>query len=195
MTTCFKCKTYLYKKKVSGISVQECPGCRGVWVSGENVERLGKIFALHLNSTDEKVPDTGFNCSNCDRTIREITVNTDAGTVDLDECTSCKGVWFDHGELEKIKNLGQAVDNIFHKKRINKQRKKTVRKEKLSRVYHTDTPIAKESTLTRNQFIAKVYRLFLMSLLSGVLGAGAGILLGLGYTYFWGRGGSGNLNS
>lgn len=183
---CFRCNTYLYQKKVSGVPIRECPGCKGIWVSSENLENLEDTFNISLDAMTEKNTITGHACKHCSGNIREVTVSTDGGSVDLDECTNCKGVWFDYGELEKTKELFEAVNRVFTKQRIKKLRQKTVWKEKLSKVYDEGQPVAKQPTLTRNAFIAKVYRLFMLSLLTGALGSGAGVFFGLGYTHFWG---------
>lgn len=183
--TCFKCKTYLYRRKISGVPVHECPGCKGVWINQGQIPNLQKEFSISLDRSEIVSSYTNYECSHCDEDIKEIKIKQNGRSVDLDECTSCKGVWFDYCELQKFHELFKGVNQVFNSKRIQRQRGKTVWKEKLSNVYDEKNPVAKESTLTRNKFIAKVYRLFMLSLLTGAIGAGAGVLFGLGYKYFW----------
>ncbi len=184
MKTCFKCHTYLNGEKVEGVPVHGCPTCHGLWIDADYIDKLDQAFFLHLDSAEEKQPTTGYHCNRCEGSMREITIGVEGEQVDLDECTSCKGLWFDYAELTKTKKLIRGVQEVFTPKRMRKHGKKTVWKKKLSEIYHTDHPVAKESTLTRNLFIAKVYRLFLLSILTAAMGAGAGITLGLGHNLF-----------
>ena len=36
--------------------------------------------------------------------------------VDIDYCTSCKGVWLDRGEIEKIANVQNRYEDEYYKK-------------------------------------------------------------------------------
>ena len=182
--TCFKCNTYLYKKKIEGVPVQECPGCRGIWIEDTHLEKLQQRLSFDPRLTEAKGEPTTYSCKKCAGAIHEVSVNSKEGAVQLDHCTSCHGTWFDHGELEKVQKFCSTVDKVFSEKTITKLKRRTVWKEKLSRVYDTQEPVSKATVFTRNQFIAKVYKLFAWSLLTGGIGAGIGIAVGLTYTYY-----------
>ena len=183
--TCFKCNTYLYKKKIEGVPVQECPGCRGIWIEDTHLEKLQQRLSFDPRLREAKGKPTSYNCKKCEGSIHEVSVNSKEGSVQLDHCTSCHGTWFDHGELEKVQNFCSSVDMVFSEKTINKLKQRTVWKEKLSRVYYTEEPVSKTTVHVRNQFVAKVYKLFAYSLLAGGVGAGIGIGVELTYTYYW----------
>lgn len=45
-----------------------------------------------------------MDCPKCSATMRERDVETLRGRVTIDQCTNCKGFWFDTGEAEKLKD-------------------------------------------------------------------------------------------
>jgi len=45
-----------------------------------------------------------MECPKCNAAMNEITVDTLGGEVVIDQCTSCKGLWFDNGEAEQLKS-------------------------------------------------------------------------------------------
>ena len=44
-----------------------------------------------------------MDCPKCDSNMNEIELDTLQGPVTIDQCSSCKGFWFDTGEAEKLK--------------------------------------------------------------------------------------------
>ncbi len=45
-----------------------------------------------------------MECPKCKNNMSEHTVVTLAGEVTIDRCDHCNGLWFDHGELDILKN-------------------------------------------------------------------------------------------
>ena len=45
-----------------------------------------------------------MNCPKCSAAMEELNVRTLEGLVTYDQCSSCKGFWFDTGEAEKLKS-------------------------------------------------------------------------------------------
>lgn len=45
-----------------------------------------------------------MDCPKCSTAMKEITIKTLQGPVEIDQCPSCKGFWFDTGEAEKLKS-------------------------------------------------------------------------------------------
>lgn len=45
-----------------------------------------------------------MNCPKCDAAMDEKNLRTLEGLVTYDQCSSCKGLWFDTGEAEKLKD-------------------------------------------------------------------------------------------
>lgn len=49
-----------------------------------------------------------MECPKCNANMIERSVNVLHGTVEIDQCASCKGLWFDNGEAEKLKESWMA---------------------------------------------------------------------------------------
>lgn len=45
-----------------------------------------------------------MKCPKCEATMEEHTLSTLSGSVTIDRCTNCKGMWFDLGEAEQLKD-------------------------------------------------------------------------------------------
>lgn len=45
-----------------------------------------------------------MECPKCQSSMEEHTLSTLSGGVTIDRCTSCKGLWFDIGEAEQLKD-------------------------------------------------------------------------------------------
>lgn len=45
-----------------------------------------------------------MDCPKCHAAMNEESIRTLQGLVTIDQCTSCKGFWFDTGEAEKLKD-------------------------------------------------------------------------------------------
>ena len=45
-----------------------------------------------------------MECPKCQAAMAEKTLSTLSGGVTIDKCTSCKGIWFDLGEAENLKD-------------------------------------------------------------------------------------------
>lgn len=159
--------------------MSSCPSCNGLWVGGPQLNNLKKSFSIDLNKTPGEKKDTAFKCSSCRGKIKELSLHKDPDEVFLDRCESCQGIWFDQGELKKTQDLFTRVGAVFTPKTIDSQKRKTVAREKLSKAYGVSAPAAKQPTRERNAFIARVYRLFLSSLLSAGFAALIGVVIDL----------------
>ena len=54
-----------------------------------------------------------MDCPKCNAKMVERTVEVLQGSVTIDQCTSCKGLWFDNGEAEQLKKdwMADFVDS------------------------------------------------------------------------------------
>ena len=94
----------------TGLEIDSCTECHGLWFDGNELSRLFPSRSLHHRLTsgeasppsveDEKQRD----CPRCRHSMEKIALQDLA----LDVCRSCQGIWFDRGELaallEKVKN-------------------------------------------------------------------------------------------
>ena len=108
---CPKCKVDLEPFSASGVQVDLCPDCSGVWLDrGE----LGKLYGTWgmveiegaAGQPRRPAPPSSemvdLGCPACEGTLVALKVKGAA----LDGCTDCGGVWVDHGEL------GAALDSF-----------------------------------------------------------------------------------
>ena len=85
--------------------VPTCGRCRGVWlpaswysVALKNPVEPDVLFRV-LSSGGE---ETTFRCPACG--AGPLTAST-YGEVELDWCGECRGIWFDQGELERVRSM------------------------------------------------------------------------------------------
>jgi Zn-finger nucleic acid-binding protein len=106
------------------LQVDHCRRCGGVWLEHGEVQRLRALDESHLwSALRRQVPGFRMRCHDCHALIaradaacpacgwkntlacpacdRPMLVESHAG-LRLDVCRECKGVWFDHHELESI---------------------------------------------------------------------------------------------
>ena len=60
-----------------------------------------------------------MKCPNCDQTL----VMTERQGVEIDYCPTCRGVWLDKGELDKIIEKSTAAESNQHLKQNDEKRK------------------------------------------------------------------------
>jgi len=110
---CPACETRMPPSQVAGIAVNECPGCRGLWVAGDHFDALVKRA---VRASEERAPGsdpprtTGGNparqelryrrCPECDHFMLRTNYRRSSGII-LDQCRS-HGTWLDADELEQV---------------------------------------------------------------------------------------------
>jgi uncharacterized protein len=116
---CPACRSTLYEENDSGIAIDRCGSCNGVWLDGKELTQI--IEARERSFTDEVVEkvksaipkaiegyqrteDSGRICPRCSITLRPYNYAYSTGVI-VDRCPECKGVWTDYGELEQIEVL------------------------------------------------------------------------------------------
>lgn len=117
---CPKCEpnTALRRQLVSGpggaghVEIDQCGGCRGVWLDGGEIALLHALRAL--------VPDMYGGaawkkdlkpalCPACPEHpgLQRVSI----GAFGIDRCTRCQGLWFDGGELGSVLS-GAGYDQL-----------------------------------------------------------------------------------
>jgi len=110
---CPACETRMPPTQVSGFAVNECPGCRGLWVAGGNFDALVRRAARaweERSPTAEPPRMAGANparqalayrrCPECDEFMLRVNYQRSSGII-LDECRA-HGTWLDADELEQV---------------------------------------------------------------------------------------------
>lgn len=121
---CPHCSTMLRAIEYEGIELESCDACGGEWL---DVEELGKIVRLREVMFDEAERralasaasiagvrlagvDRDLVCPKCGGTADPINYGGDSGII-LDRCTTCRGLWLDGAELEKIQMLVEGWED------------------------------------------------------------------------------------
>ncbi|MBD0346199.1 MAG: zf-TFIIB domain-containing protein [Coleofasciculus sp. Co-bin14] len=128
-TLCPKCAGRLEQIVCSGIEVDRCLYCKGMWFDSLEAEQLKAVKGSE--SLDIGNPETG---TQLDRTTEDVDcprcyarmapmVDIDQHCIWYEKCPACHGVWLDAGEFKKFKDnfkrqglLKQAM-KVFRLKR------------------------------------------------------------------------------
>ncbi len=128
-----------YTDPESGLTIDSCPECYGLWFDGEELKRFlrSKEFAKKLLEGDsgpaETVREAG-EVRNCPHCPKGKLWSSQMGSLTLDYCLKCRGVWFDRGELQKVIQLYESgepgnlliVNQLAEGLRPEKRRAQTV---------------------------------------------------------------------
>jgi Zn-finger nucleic acid-binding protein len=108
---CPKCASNATQKTFHGVLVDRCDVCEGIWLDKGELDLLvhGRekpAAELQYEARREKVLTQMVQakgmCPRCSGKL-ETFVHGPSG-VRLDRCRECKGLWFDFGELEKVRS-------------------------------------------------------------------------------------------
>ena len=123
---CPACSNELTTVDYEGVKVETCKSCQGEWLDSDE---LGKIVKLREVKFDEdtrraiaaaagikgvklETVDRDLACPKCEGTTDALNYGGDTGII-LDRCTSCKGMWLDADELEKIQQLVEGWEDLL----------------------------------------------------------------------------------
>jgi Zn-finger nucleic acid-binding protein len=111
---CVKCNSILDKATFQGLEVDLCPKCGGLWLDRGEITRTAKLPPAELARlrslltgsggpppvpTENKAP-----CPACPGSLSEVVL----GTVHVDYCGKCHGLFLDRGELAAAVEAVQA---------------------------------------------------------------------------------------
>ncbi len=103
---CPRCNTSMETREDDGIRSSVCPQCNGTWIGGHALARLFERDrdAPHIEEALEAMLGVDYHssrryCPQCrSRLLKAVMIDD----VELDYCVSCKGLYFDQGELEQV---------------------------------------------------------------------------------------------
>jgi Zn-finger nucleic acid-binding protein len=103
---CPHCNRSLESVADRDLPVHNCPGCSGTWISGHSLHAM--LAKSDDSDSIEQILDSILKldyrnsrrqCPACvGRYLKIVTIEA----TELDFCASCKGVFFDPGELERV---------------------------------------------------------------------------------------------
>ena len=107
---CPDCHAPLCQTDYHGINIDECPSCLGRWFDRDELRRAKDRTDQYLrwldfdpfagDTSDPEVIGFARLCPRCSHKMGVIGYETSG--VLIDKCSSCHGVWLNHGEFEKI---------------------------------------------------------------------------------------------
>ena len=120
---CPRCGNQLRVEQHRGIEVDRCTSCKGVWLDyGELDELEDTVFDQdELKGTTMYRPLQGeLLCPKCQRPMTAFLYR--AYDLELDYCQGEHGVWLDHGEEERVRELmGQRPKDLARSARAERE--------------------------------------------------------------------------
>ena len=117
---CPKCQGAMEQVQVSGIEVDRCRTCQGLWFDAlEDRDVRGRKDASALDTGDAKVgarndPQGKIECPRCQaRMIRM--VDREQSHVWYESCPICHGTFFDAGEFRDVSE--RSIGDLFRRLR------------------------------------------------------------------------------
>ena len=113
--TCPACTKELtaYRDDLTSLEIDSCFYCHGLWFDAKEIRRfftapkLYSKFRLPKHNFKIKVVEPPENRL-CPRCPEKVLTVVEVGEFVVDECSSCKGVWLDSGEICKLVELAKA---------------------------------------------------------------------------------------
>lgn len=104
---CPKCKNDMEQVEIDGIEIDRCKSCRGMWFDVGESDALRNIEAA--TAIDIGDSDSGrqmneidrYRCPRCDGGMMRM-FDPRESDIWYEECTSCKGTFFDAGEFKDL---------------------------------------------------------------------------------------------
>jgi Zn-finger nucleic acid-binding protein len=124
---CFGCGEVMKKASRDGVLVDTCPTCGGIWLDAGELDALerkeGKERSELLHQARQELAEESQQilrlvgmCPKCQAAKLKVLVRHG---IQLDYCPSCKGLYFDHLELDRVmqaskeKGPGGFLDSVL----------------------------------------------------------------------------------
>lgn len=113
---CPKCRSDMQQIMIDGIEVDRCSGCHGLWFDDGELSKLSnKEAAAALDIGDVKTGKKQneiehYRCPRCAGSMNRL-VDPEQTHIWFEQCDSCRGSFFDAGELTDLANV--SVSDFF----------------------------------------------------------------------------------
>lgn len=109
---CAVCRNPMITLELDQVETDYCLTCYAIWLDkGELEQLLGDSEQARLVLQSFKVAaDTSEaprRCPICGKKMEKVLVGPESRTIMIDRCKKGHGLWFDHGELESILQMGR----------------------------------------------------------------------------------------
>ncbi len=112
---CPSCKAQLQTINYEGIFIETCNECNGEWLDEAELGKIVRIREVKFDPDERRAiaqsttitgviledVDRDLACPKCNGTTDAVNYGGDTGII-IDRCTTCRGIWLDGSELEKI---------------------------------------------------------------------------------------------
>jgi Zn-finger nucleic acid-binding protein len=108
---CPKCPNSDLKEatvKSSGVRVDCCPLCRGVWFDAGELEAVLRVAAKELRVPPSAQKSVVHSCPRCHSSLYRF--QYPQTYVKIEMCKRCGGLWLDAGEFNEIKAVRRALE-------------------------------------------------------------------------------------
>jgi Zn-finger nucleic acid-binding protein len=126
---CPACKNTMIILEHEQIEIDYCPGCRGIWLDGGELELIldDADEAHHLLASFAKNSHPAGKprrCPICRKKMAEVRIGSGEPPLVIDQCMRHHGLWFDKDELQqaiamagsdKVKKVQKLFEGIFGK--------------------------------------------------------------------------------
>ena len=108
---CPKCKSVDLRGvtvKKTGVRVDSCRQCKGVWFDAEELESLLDVAAKELEIPLNAEKSVSSSCPRCGKPLFHFQYPQTYVYVDM--CKKCGGLWLDAGEFNEVKAVRQSLE-------------------------------------------------------------------------------------
>lgn len=103
---CPACSAPLVAIEYQGVELDHCLECKGTWLDAGELEQIARLAGVpeqgpitrQIETSDAK-RKLERECPRCGKRLAMITVEVEAGKIEIDRCPRGDGFWFDRGEL------------------------------------------------------------------------------------------------
>lgn len=120
---CPACRSTMRLLNVSGVEIDECKTCGGIWLDDTEIDQLSRLPSVPpellqtypTNPHAPMFPEGQRICPRCEVTLQVVPF----GRVRVDACPRCRGTYLDHGELKAVLSAAHEPRVCRHCQRPN----------------------------------------------------------------------------
>jgi hypothetical protein len=158
---CPRCRVELNKVQVTGIEIDLCKDCHGVWFDSDELERVFTVFGPELGQTqlapsleekpktlagDEREGQNELACPRCGAVLARRKYDSELSVL-VDGCEKGCGLWLDSGEL------GQIAQHIAKQRNLDNPEQES---ELLLKIIQAESAAEKREKDTIDQMAVKM---------------------------------------
>ena len=102
---CPKCTANMEQVRISGIEIDRCSRCKGIWFDSQEQSRVRHVRGSHKADIGHQAigefynRSRDINCPRCDIPMEGEELKRGRLSIQIESCPSCHGTYFDAGEF------------------------------------------------------------------------------------------------